>query len=409
MRQALDQHLSQELDAVERIVDVLLRNSTDEEQILSSVASVLVQTLDYEAVLILLGDQDGDLPLRAYALHPSATTVHSLQPVLQQALSRTQTLNVDEVIDRQRHTYTTVPFGLPGEFTGRLLILSTPASLELSSSHLLQIIAQHLALGLRNARLYRRMAQQQRVAQTFAQMAFSSSAYLHTMRNQIGGLRTYLGLVGMLPHMTPRQRTEVIATGGKAIDSLDQVAEILDHLHEPWTPQAQVDTDVNDCLTAAMVKLFRGLAPRQRDHHHITSRGMHLQWRLADGLPPVHTSPDMLTEAFHIVIRNAVDALHEKYGSDRPLGSRLYFETVLEHERHVIITIQDNGPGIAAADQPHIFELGWSTKEGRGMGFGLFWTRNFVQGLGGELEVSSIAGEGATFRFRLPAAPGSQT
>lgn len=445
MRQALDQPVSLKLGAVEQIVDVLLQNSTDEQEILSRVATVLVQTLEYAAAVILTGDDRDTLYLRAFQLNPSAPALASLQPALQQALcaatpflqsndphhahslalraladSALQPLLTDDLSDLlhplhfedelphlelEAHSAVAVPYYLPGELCVCLLLVCARPSYCSDQLHLLQLIARHLALGLHNARLYQRMEQQQRVAQTFAQMAFSSSAYLHTLRNQIGGLRTYLGLVAMLPHMSPEQRAEVIATGKKATKNLDQAAEILDHLHEPWSPQAQTATNVNESLTAAIVKVFRGLTPRQREQQYVTSRGMHIQWHLQPSLPPVLTSPDMLTEAFHIVIRNAVDALHDRYGRGAPLGSRLTIESALGQERHVIVTIRDNGPGIKLADQQHIFDLGWTTKEGKGMGFGLFWTRNFVEGLGGRLEVESTPGEGAAFRFRLPTAP----
>ena len=46
--------------------------------------------------------------------------------------------------------------------------------------------------------------------------------------------------------------------------------------------------------------------------------------------------------------------------------------------------------------------MAMTTKEGKGMGFGLFWTKDYVEGLGGEILVNSTVGEGTTFTILLP-------
>jgi sensor histidine kinase regulating citrate/malate metabolism len=51
-----------------------------------------------------------------------------------------------------------------------------------------------------------------------------------------------------------------------------------------------------------------------------------------------------------------------------------------------------------------VFELRWSTKEA-GMGFGLFWTKEYVEGLAGRIEVESVWQQGTIFRLTLPAKP----
>lgn len=447
MRQAVQEPVFDRLSAAEAIVGVLLQHSTDEAQIMARVAEILVRELQFGGAAVVLAGDDGNLFLRAFALddalaEAAPALAASLQnhrdsgapfmqmgdarrasSALHRALSGSQVVVAAPLCDlfcplldepdalpqaaqEQWPGAAAISLRPPGEVDGCLLVVSTTPQLPLLEQRVLQVIAQQLALGLRNARLYWRVEEQRRVAQTFAQMAFSSSAYLHTMRNQIGALRTYLGLVNMLPRMTPEQRAEVIGTGEKARKSLDQVAEILDHLHEPWRPQVNSATAVNDCIIAALVKLFRGLTPQQREQRYVTSRGMQVQWRLADGLPPLQTAPDMLLEAFHIVLRNAVDSLHEKYGFKELHGGLLTIESGLSPEGQIAVTISDNGVGIAPADRQRIFDLGWSTKRGEGMGFGLFWARNYVEGLGGRLFVESRPAAGAAFRFLLPGAHG---
>ena len=62
------------------------------------------------------------------------------------------------------------------------------------------------------------------------------------------------------------------------------------------------------------------------------------------------------------------------------------------------ILIEDNGSGM---DQDFIknqlFRPFVTTKSGKGMGIGAYQTREFIASLGGNVSVSSAAGEGTTF------------
>lgn len=73
-------------------------------------------------------------------------------------------------------------------------------------------------------------------------------------------------------------------------------------------------------------------------------------------------------------------------------------------ERSLILEIADTGPGIPAADIPHLFEQYWSTARGRqrGTGLGLYICHALVHAHDGELSVESTLGVGTTFRIVLP-------
>jgi signal transduction histidine kinase len=122
---------------------------------------------------------------------------------------------------------------------------------------------------------------------------------------------------------------------------------------------------------------------------------------LANDLPPMQTAADMLTEAFRVLLKNSYEAI-----LDHGESGTIQITSCLQGPDRLQVIIQDNGVGIQAEDLPRIFEMGWSTKkEGAGMGFGLFWTRDFIQGLGGSIYVDSKPGHGTTFDISLPAAP----
>lgn len=67
------------------------------------------------------------------------------------------------------------------------------------------------------------------------------------------------------------------------------------------------------------------------------------------------------------------------------------------------IIVSDTGPGFSDEALEHLFELGFTTKRERGgSGHGLAALAPFVQRVGGEIEVDSVAGEGATINVSLP-------
>jgi histidine kinase len=67
--------------------------------------------------------------------------------------------------------------------------------------------------------------------------------------------------------------------------------------------------------------------------------------------------------------------------------------------------VQDNGMGISDAVRDKIYEPFFTTKEtSQDMGLGLAITYGIVKDYGGDIQVQSRTGEGATFILSFPAA-----
>jgi signal transduction histidine kinase len=94
-----------------------------------------------------------------------------------------------------------------------------------------------------------------------------------------------------------------------------------------------------------------------------------------------------------------------KYGEGAPVDIRLASE---EDKGDVVLTVADRGPGIAPANQSHVFERFYRADVGAhngGLGLGLAVVRELVEAMGGGVSVSSSPGQGATFTVRLPRKP----
>ncbi len=73
---------------------------------------------------------------------------------------------------------------------------------------------------------------------------------------------------------------------------------------------------------------------------------------------------------------------------------------------HLLIEVEDNGPGISKKDQRRLFkpfeQLSAGTSSQEGTGLGLAIVRQFVQLMGGSVSVESKPGQGSLFRVDLP-------
>ncbi len=72
-----------------------------------------------------------------------------------------------------------------------------------------------------------------------------------------------------------------------------------------------------------------------------------------------------------------------------------------------VVSVSDTGPGIAASEQARIFEEFFqvdnsNTKVKGGTGLGLAISRRIIEMHGGRISVSSVVGNGSTFKIELP-------
>jgi signal transduction histidine kinase len=88
-----------------------------------------------------------------------------------------------------------------------------------------------------------------------------------------------------------------------------------------------------------------------------------------------------------------------------PDGAPITVEVAGAGATAVRVTVRDRGPGIAAVEQPRIFDrfVRGAAAEGKGgLGIGLYLCRTIVERHGGSIGVDSTVGAGAAFWIDLP-------
>jgi two-component system sensor histidine kinase BaeS len=125
--------------------------------------------------------------------------------------------------------------------------------------------------------------------------------------------------------------------------------------------------------------------------------GVQLTADASDGLE-VSADPVRLRQALGNLVSNAI-----RY---TPAGGSVSLVARRDGEE-VVISVVDDGTGIAAADLPHVFDRFWRpdrsrSRETGGSGLGLAIVRQIAEAHAGSVTVRSIDGQGSCFVLRLP-------
>jgi signal transduction histidine kinase len=126
---------------------------------------------------------------------------------------------------------------------------------------------------------------------------------------------------------------------------------------------------------------------------------------LADDLPDINLIYTNISQIFHNLVNNALDAMWHNPEQKMAIITR-------QDENYVYLDVKDTGCGIPPEDINKIFEIFYTSKpakeinhkseEPTGTGLGLFTCIELLKPLGGEMKVESKVGEGTTFTVVLP-------
>ena len=164
---------------------------------------------------------------------------------------------------------------------------------------------------------------------------------------------------------------------------------LLSVVHSITDQQASASTAQLN-LAACASEAMQLVQPRAEE------RSIHLELVGADQPLSANAEPRGVVQILVNLLNNAVR--HSPDGSTVAVIAE-------RREGMVTVTIADEGPGIAEADQERIFERyerADSSPEGSGLGLAI--SRRLARSMNGDIELKSAPGEGARFTLVLPAA-----
>jgi signal transduction histidine kinase len=223
------------------------------------------------------------------------------------------------------------------------------------------------------------------VRQVSDNIAHDLKTPLARMRNRLEELQRHLG--GDHP-IGPEEARRTVEDAIREADALlGTFGALLRIARIEASARREGFTDVDlAALVGDVAELYEPLAEE---------RGQRLEVAVS-AAPAVHGDRDLLFQALANLVDNAI-----KYAPD---GGRIGVTLQREGEATVVSVI-DNGPGVAPQDRERVFERFWRADDSRttpGSGLGLSLVEAVVALHGGEVELDD-AKPGLEVRLRLPA------
>ncbi|HUX86409.1 MAG TPA: cache domain-containing protein [Chloroflexota bacterium] len=252
------------------------------------------------------------------------------------------------------------------------------------------------------------------LADLFA-VAIENAQLYEQLRNELHGREEFMAAAAH------ELRTPVTVIKGRAQFALrsDARDERTRQTLETILAQSnRIDTLTEGLLT--VLRLRGGASVLNRTHFDL---GQLVQAQLAKsavpGIPtkennlPIQTQigGSLIVDADERLIGDVVDYLLRNAVLYSPTG-RAVEVTTRREDGEAVFSIADHGPGIPARRQPFVFEPFYEAVPPGAPGYvgmvslGLYLSKKIVEAHGGRIWLTSVPGQGATFSFSIPLAPG---
>jgi putative PEP-CTERM system histidine kinase len=266
------------------------------------------------------------------------------------------------------------------ELVGFFVLYEPPPPFELTfeDRDLLKTVGRHVATQLAQHEADRRLAESRQFEAYNRLTAFM----MHDLKNSIAQLQLIVANAGK--HKTnPEFIDDSIATIDNTVERMTRLIEQIS------------STSANVRLRhVALDDLVRTAVTRCAQRSPVPTLRANAEEAI------VQADPERLTAVIEHVIRNAQDAALE--------ASNVSIETSRTGAEATVLVV-DTGKGMEPEFvRERLFRPFDSTKGSKGMGIGAYQTREYIQMLGGRVEVQSSPGSGTRFSITLPVALGDR-
>jgi PAS domain S-box-containing protein len=192
----------------------------------------------------------------------------------------------------------------------------------------------------------------------------------------------------------PTDASELLTMAERHLERASHITREILGFYRDSTPPDQVD------LSILLESVLRTFSNRFREKNIAVERNL-------QDCPSVNGLSGELNQAIANLVSNSADAV--------PFGGTIRVElSSLDNAngKAVMISIQDNGPGIAPENRDRIFEPFFTTKKDVGYGLGLWITKGIVERHGGSIQVhfeNGASSSGTIFNIFLPVNTGPKS
>jgi PAS domain S-box-containing protein len=252
-------------------------------------------------------------------------------------------------------------------------------------------IAENVTERLRREAVVRR-------AERMASLGHTLAGVAHELNNPLAAISGFAQI--LIKTNLPREDRGAIETiHREAKRAAKIVKDLLTFARRQETSERHI-VDLNG--------IVRYIADTQR--YAMETHGVLCELVLSDAPAYVSADPAQLEQVMLNLLVNARQALETMTApaiaggvSSGTLRTPMVVIRTSVRANTVTLEITDNGPGIAPAELPRIWDPFWTTKEeGEGTGLGLSVVHGIVTEHGGTIDVDTRVGAGTTFAVSLP-------
>lgn len=243
-------------------------------------------------------------------------------------------------------------------------------------------------------------------SERLASLSQFASMFAHDIRNPLAGIKKTLEWLGRCPEMEQDQPRRCLDDLRFTTDLLlGMINDMLDVYQENYSGLPLSTSPVSpSLLLKEVMQLFRSEAEAQEVRFLVQIPSEADVWIMGDGRRLQRVLINLIHNALKYSPPNGTIALTVRADETQALHKPG------EESRHegstVTIHIEDEGPGIAPEDLPHLFEMFFRKKDGQdyriGRGLGLHFCRLVVEAHGGQIRAGNRPEGGAIFTVALP-------
>jgi signal transduction histidine kinase len=342
-----------------------------------------------EAMIVAITDRH----IGAGAAHIGPATSQR-KPIQIADLSDEPTSPINEINIREGYrAVLVIPLLRPDHVVGALVVRrKQPGQFPQSAIDLLETFADQSVVAIQNARLFSEIEEKGKqlaiASQHKSQFLANMSHELRTPLNAILGYTELIldGIYGEAPQKAQDVLKRVESNGRHLLGLINDVLD-LSKIEAGQLTLTLTDYSMKDVL----YNVFSAVEPLAND------KKLGFKVEAQPDMPKGHGDERRLTQVVLNLVGNAI-----KFSDTGAVVIK-----ASSTNGSFTVAVQDNGPGIAPADQAKIFEEfqqadNSATKKKGGTGLGLSISRRIVEMHGGKLWVESELGKGSVFQFTLP-------